>query len=142
MKKSSKVLSLVLAVLMAVSCFSGLTIFSASAEETDTKIYFDASNLPAEWGTTKTVYCHLYAVAGDDLPETSWQGKAEKCKKGRHPMDAVFSFLFGTRTGFAILFAGGILLFAILAFVMEKRTHKMYVDRGPKSEDEEDSFWD
>ena len=64
MKKSSKVLSLVLAVLMAVSCFSGLTIFSASAEETDTKIYFDASNLPAEWGTTKTVYCHLYAVAG------------------------------------------------------------------------------
>ena len=30
----------------------------------------------------------------------------------------------------------------ILAFVMEKRTHKMYVDRGPKSEDEEDSFWD
>ena len=45
-------------------------------------------------------------------------------------MDAVFSFLFGTRTGFAILFAGGILLFAILAFVMEKRTHKMYVDRG------------
>ena len=29
-------------------------------------------------------------------------------------MDAVFSFLFGTRTGFAILFAGGILLFAIL----------------------------
>ena len=46
-------------------------------------------------------------------------------------MDAVFSFLFGTRTGFAILFAGGILLFAILAFVMEKRTHKMYVDRGP-----------
>lgn len=57
-------------------------------------------------------------------------------------MDAVFSFLFGTRTGLAILFAGGILLFAILAFVMEKRTHKMYVDRGPKDEDDQDSFWD
>ena len=57
-------------------------------------------------------------------------------------MDAVFAFLFGTRTGFAILFAGGILLFAILAFVMEKRTQTMSVDRGPKSEDEEDSFWD
>ena len=40
MKKSSKVLSLVLAVLMAVSCFSGLTMFSASAEETDTKNLF------------------------------------------------------------------------------------------------------
>jgi len=81
MKKSSKVLSLMLAVLMAVSCFSGLTMFSASAEETDTKIYFDTSDLPAEWGTTKTVYCHLYAVAGDELAETSWQGKAEKCKQ-------------------------------------------------------------
>ena len=81
MKKSSKVLSLVLAVLMAVSCFSGLTMFSASAEETDTKIYFDTSNLPAEWGKTKRVYCHLYAVAGDDLPETSWQTDDEKCMK-------------------------------------------------------------
>ena len=29
-------------------------------------------------------------------------------------MDAVFSFLFGTRTGFAILFAGGILLLRFL----------------------------
>ncbi|MFR7798782.1 MAG: DUF6724 family protein [Collinsella sp.] len=58
------------------------------------------------------------------------------------PNGRSFFLLFGTRTGFAILFAGGILLFAILAFVMEKRTHKMYVDRGPKSEDEEDSFWD
>ncbi len=57
-------------------------------------------------------------------------------------MDAVFSLLLGTRTGIAILFAGGILLFAILAFVMEKRTHKMYVDRGPKSEDDQDGFWD
>ena len=62
----------------------------------------------------------------------------KKAPNGR----SFFPFLFGTRTGFAILFAGGILLFAILAFVMEKRTHKMYVDRGPKSEDEEDSFWD
>ena len=39
-------------------------------------------------------------------------------------------------------FRGGILLFAILAFVMEKRTHKLYVDRGPKSEEDQDSFWD
>ena len=49
---------------------------------TDTKIYFDTNNLPEEWGTTKSVFCHLYSVAGDDtLAETSWQGKAEKCKK-------------------------------------------------------------
>ena len=83
MKKSSKVLSLVLAVLMAVSCFSGLTIFSASAEETNTKIYFDVSTAPAEWGTTKNVYCHLYAIAGDEFPETSWQTPPEKCAKDK-----------------------------------------------------------
>ena len=83
MKKSSKVLSLVLAVLMAVSCFSGLTIFSASAEETNTKIYFDVSTIPAEWGTTKNVYCHLYAIAGDEFPETSWQTPPEKCAKDK-----------------------------------------------------------
>lgn len=57
-------------------------------------------------------------------------------------MDAVFSFLFGTREGFAVLFLGGIVLFAIIAFVMEKRTHKLYVDRGPKAEGEDDGFWD
>ena len=57
------------------------------------------------------------------------------------PNGRSFSFCWH-RTGLSILFAGGILLFAIIAFVMEKRTHKMYVDRGPKSEDEEDSFWD
>lgn len=57
-------------------------------------------------------------------------------------MDAVFSFLFGTREGFAVLFVGGILLFALIAFVMEKRTHKLYVDRGPKPEGEEGGFWD
>ena len=28
----------------------------------------------------------------------------------------------------------------IAAFILEKRTHKMYVDRGPKGDDE-DSFW-
>lgn len=57
-------------------------------------------------------------------------------------MDAIFSFLFGTRAGFAVLFAGGIVIFAIVAFVLEKRTHAIYVDRGPKSEDEDDDFWE
>lgn len=57
-------------------------------------------------------------------------------------MDAVFSFLFNTREGFAVLFFGGVVIFAIVAFVLEKRTHKLYVDRGEKSPDEEDSFWE
>ena len=54
-------------------------------------------------------------------------------------MDAIFSFLFGTRAGLAVLFV--VALFGLIAFVMEKRTHKLYVDRGPKKEDE-DGFWD
>ncbi|MDM8300706.1 DUF6724 family protein [Collinsella tanakaei] len=55
-------------------------------------------------------------------------------------MDAFFSFLFGTREGVAVLFIAGVAIFAIVAFVLEKRTHKIYVDRGP-SEDGDDDFW-
>lgn len=55
-------------------------------------------------------------------------------------MEALFGFLFGTRAGVGILFIGGVVIFAILAFVLEKRTHKLYVDRGPKSSDEDDDW--
>ena len=51
-------------------------------------------------------------------------------------MDAFFSFLFGTREGVAVLFVAGILIFGIVAFVLEKRTHKIYVDRGPADDDD------
>ncbi|WP_342589603.1 DUF6724 family protein [Collinsella tanakaei] len=55
-------------------------------------------------------------------------------------MDAFFSFLFGTREGVAVLFVVGIVIFAIVAFILEKRTHKLYVDRGP-SDSDDDGFW-
>ena len=55
-------------------------------------------------------------------------------------MDAFFSFLFGTREGVAVLFVVGIVIFAIVAFILEKRTHKLYVDRGP-SDSDVDGFW-
>ncbi len=55
-------------------------------------------------------------------------------------MDELFNFLFGTRTGVAVLFFAGVVIFAIAAFVLEKRTHKIYVDRGPKPEDEDGIF--
>lgn len=55
-------------------------------------------------------------------------------------MDQIFTFLFGTRTGVAVLFAAGVLIFAIVAFILEKRTHKLYVDRGPKADDEDGLF--
>ena len=52
-------------------------------------------------------------------------------------MDQIFGFLFGTRTGVAVLFAIGVVAFAVAAFILEKRTHKLYVDRGPKPNDED-----
>ena len=58
-------------------------------------------------------------------------------------MADIFNFLFGTRMGVLALFIGGVVLFTLIAFVMERRTHKLYVDRGPKGkEDEKDSFWE
>lgn len=81
MKKSSKIISLALAVLMAASCFTGFTIFSASAADTDTNVYFELPTLE-EWGTTKSVYCHIDNVYGPDpITPASWQSKSELCKK-------------------------------------------------------------
>lgn len=53
-------------------------------------------------------------------------------------MDTFFSFLFGTREGVGILFVVGILVIGLVAFILEKRTGKMYVDRGPSDDDD----WD
>ena len=76
-----------------------------------------------------TVHWQVYTYVS--FPQTE--------KARRHHMDAFFSFLFGTREGVAVLFVAGIVIFAIAAFVLEKRTHKIYVDRGPS--DDGDSFW-
>ena len=81
MKKSSKIISLALSVTMAASCFAGFSICSASAADEETKVYFEVPTLES-WGTTKSVYCHMYNVyGGTPLTETSWQSKSEKCKK-------------------------------------------------------------
>ena len=82
MKKSSKVLSLVLALMMTVSCFTGLSLVSASAAEDTTKIYFQVPDLE-EWGTARSVFCHIYLVYGDGefTKSASWGSKAESCVK-------------------------------------------------------------
>lgn len=81
MKKSSKIISLALSVTMAASCFAGFSICSASAADEETKVYFEVPTLES-WGTTKSVYCHMYNVyGGTPLTETSWQSKSEKCKQ-------------------------------------------------------------
>ena len=81
MKRSSKIISLALSVTMAASCFAGFSICSASAADGETKIYFEVPTLES-WGTTKSVFCHVYNVyGGSPLKETSWQSKPEVCKK-------------------------------------------------------------
>ena len=52
----------------------------------------------------------------------------------------VFSFLFETRAGLAVLFVGGIILFLVIAFITERKTRRIYVDRGERPEDEDDGW--
>ncbi len=81
MKRSSKVISLVLAGVMTTSCAAGFSAITASAADGETKVYFEVPTLE-EWGTTKQVFCHVYSVyGGSPLTETSWQSKSELCKK-------------------------------------------------------------
>lgn len=80
MKKSSKIISLLLALVLATSCFAGFSAFTASAADETTLVYFEVPTLES-WGTTKSVYCHVYNVyGGSPLTATSWQSKSEKCK--------------------------------------------------------------
>lgn len=52
-----------------------------------------------------------------------------------------FDWLFGTRPGVAALFIGGILLFLVIAIVLERKTHEVYFNHE-KGEDEEDGIFD
>lgn len=53
---------------------------------------------------------------------------------------AIYSFLFETYAGIGVLVAISLVLCIIIAAVLELRTRKTYVDRGPKSDDEEDEW--
>ena len=63
MKKSKKLISMILAAVMATSCFGVLSLITASAAEEETKIYFEVPTIEA-WGETKSVICHVYNVYG------------------------------------------------------------------------------
>ena len=57
-------------------------------------------------------------------------------------MDAINSFigwLFGDKTGVLFLVLGGILLFLVISFVLERKTKKMYFNHK-KTEDGWDLF--
>jgi len=63
---------------------------------------------------------------------------------GRRHMGAIggfFSWLFGSRQGVITLVVGGIVLFLIISFILERRTRAIYKNHE-KSEDDWDLFGD
>jgi hypothetical protein len=53
----------------------------------------------------------------------------------------ILSWLFSTREGVIILFVGGIAVCLLIAFILERKTSKMYYNHE-KAEGEEDSLFD
>lgn len=51
----------------------------------------------------------------------------------------LFDWLFSTGAGVASLIFGGMLLFGLIAFFAERKTHKMYFNH-PETDDEEGFF--
>ena len=54
--------------------------------------------------------------------------------------DELYHFLFETYTGVGILVASCLVLCVLIAIILEWRTRRTYVDRGPKTEDEDDEW--
>ena len=52
----------------------------------------------------------------------------------------IYSFLFETYAGIGVLVAVSLVLCIIIAALLELRTRKTFVDRGPRSEDEDDEW--
>ena len=55
---------------------------------------------------------------------------------------AIYHFLFETYVGIGVLVAISLVVCIIIAAVLELRTRKTYVDRGPSDDDDEWSFFD
>ena len=52
----------------------------------------------------------------------------------------IYHFLFETYAGIGVLIGVSLVLCIIIAAVLELRTRKKFVDRGPRPEDEEDEW--
>ena len=55
---------------------------------------------------------------------------------------AIYHFLFETYVGIGVLVAISLVVCVIIAAVLELRTRKTYVDRGPSADDDEWSLFD
>lgn len=54
----------------------------------------------------------------------------------------IYSFLFETYAGIGVLIGISLVVCIVLAAVMERKTRKMYADRGPAEDDEWSLFDD
>ena len=54
----------------------------------------------------------------------------------------IYHFLFETYVGIGVLIAISLVLCVIIAAILEARTRKTFVDRGPATDDDEWSIFD
>lgn len=54
----------------------------------------------------------------------------------------IYHFLFETYVGIGVLVAVSLVVCVIVAAVLEMRTRKTFIDRGPLNDDDEWSFFD
>lgn len=52
----------------------------------------------------------------------------------------LYSFLFETYAGIGVLIGASLIICIIVCFIMERRIRKLFQDRGPRTEDEEDEW--
>lgn len=59
-------------------------------------------------------------------------------------MDAgeIYHFLFETYTGIGVMVVAGLIISLILCVVLERKTRRVYQDRGPRTEEDEWSLFD
>ncbi len=59
-------------------------------------------------------------------------------------MDAaeIYHFLFETYLGVGVMIVAGLIISLILCVVLERKTRRVYQDRGPRSETDEWSLFD
>lgn len=98
----------------------------------------------------------LFRLHGGSVRAGAWKGNAgivdERESRGMFPalrgtmlpMDfaEIYHFLFETYAGIGVLVGVSLVLCIIIAAVLELRTRKTYVDRGPSDDEDEWSFFD
>ena len=56
--------------------------------------------------------------------------------------EQLYSFLFESYTGLAVLIGACMVICIVLCFIMERKTRRTFVDRGPETDEDEWSLFD